>query len=755
MPAGESKAQVLIELQLEMKKLKSQLKSVTKEFKNFKKEIEAISEAQADSSKEQIDDLKKLESAQKKTTQEAVRAAKQQAKATKQATDEIKNQEKELGRLGKVMNKIKESGVGRFAGGFAAGSGLAGLGKGMGSLRGLGGTAGRLVSRAAGGILGFATSGITSAYQTYMQYGAAQAGLAGLGRPGQLRGGLRAAGGVGGAGLGYGPTETVQQARGIGRATGNIGAVYRAQQFARGYGLDVGEAGGYMGMIRQAGYGFGGEVRGEGGRMAATQRQGSRELTKVIEAGMISGLEKGRIGEFLQGVSSITSQLGSQLPGKINVSGIAAQAAMLGQSKLPGFQGARGMQLLGRLNQAIQRPGGGEAGQAMMLQALGFGKPGGGTRYYEALKMQEEGIQDPRNIPKLFKEVYSQLGDPAKGGRSMVNEEANLAMKEMTGLSLKQVEELQNIMASGEDAKKQQEKIEELMKKAEPIEKQALKVSKQGFLGVAKHMAGVEAKQIAIGATFAPIFMKIQNAQLEALKWMADHFPKVENWLKEIYSDIRGIFRATLESLGLKDYRQVQQRIDEHTFAMQKAGVLEEAKTFQERSQMYKKRSAIRQKTLERLASQRYGEESGMGEIGFMNIISNFAGERIRRQHMNIAYGAASGGVKQQQKREREQFEKLRKHMKIGRKMFPGDEQKAYEYAAGQVGMSVGRGKLTAKESLERVQKTEPAESFAEKMNRKARLLQEQKGKRADPDDVSGPNRKGKKSNLVARTNRP
>lgn len=672
MANGDNQAKVLIELQLEMKKLKQQLKSVMGQFKDFKKELEGLGKVQEEGLDAQVDGLKKIDQAQNKVSKAWARSEKQKAKAVRDSTKQLKEQEKELTKIQRLWKGLKGSGPGRLAGGFAAGAGLAGMGRGLGSMRGIGGTAGRLVSRGVGGLVGFGISGLTNAYQTYMQYGMAMAGLTGLGTPRDLRRGLRAAGGVGGAGLGYTPTETVQQAVGIGRATGNIGAIYRAQQFARGYGLDVGEAGGYMGMLRQAGYGFGGQVRGPGGAMTATRREGSRELTKIIEAGMISGLEKGRIGEFLQGVSSITGQLGSQLPGKINVSGIAAQAAMLGQSKLPGFQGARGMQLLARLNQAIQRPGGGEAGQAMMLQALGFGKPGGGTRYYEALKMQEEGIHDPRNLPKLMKEVYSQLGDPAKGGRSMVNEEANLAMKEITGLSLKQVEGLQNIMASGKSAEDQQKEIKELLKKAEPIEKQALEESKKGFTGVMKHVAGVESKQISIGSKFAPIFQKLQNLQLDALKMLTNFLPEIVKWLRESFNVLYGIYQGALKTLGGETEARRQQIMKQHFENLQKIGVIpKEYVSLGQRFARYRQRQVERGAAIKQMEGEYRGAVEGPGWLERTFLPSSVPLNKIMAARMKIS------------------LDTLRESKRVVEKRF-GAEKRAAKRLGVEPGMPVG-----------------------------------------------------------------
>lgn len=578
----EVKTQVLIELQLEMKKLKGQMKEFMDSLKASQKQIRDMTKEGVEKNKEYLKSIEEIGKAQQKVAQQASRAEKQKQDAINKTSRGLKDQQKKLAEQAKFWDKIK-SAPGGFGRGMMAGAGLSGLTQNV-TARGAGGLMGRGISAAVGGVANFFMSGISNAYQQFMQLGQARGGLVGLGTPGQMRAGRRAGGGVGGAGLGFNAMETALQARGVGRATGNIGAVFRAQQFARAYGMDVGEAGGYMGMLRQAGYGFGGQVRGPGGQMQAVGRQGTRELQKIIEAGMISGLEKGRIGEFLQGVSSITGQLGAQLPGKINVSGIAAQAAVLGQSKLPGFQGARGMQLLGRINQAIQAPGGGEAGQAMVLQALGFGKPGGGTRYYEALKMQEQGLNDPRNLPKIMKEVYSQLGDPAQGGRAMVNEEANLALKEMFGVSLRQAEELQNIQASNLSAEEKQKKIVDIMEASKPIEEQSLNAMKEGFGGVVKYTAGIFDRQAAIGGRVAKYFMALQDLQLKALKALVDWLPKLGeavDYLKKLFLIESKKIEGLIKTFAGDPVSQMKQFLAKQEKLMMKAEAIPKAGEYQ------------------------------------------------------------------------------------------------------------------------------------------------------------------------------
>lgn len=479
-----------------------------------------------------VKSLKGLSEAFKSSSGVVVKEEKKKQDAFEATNKKIEDQKKKLSVLGKLAQ-----GGSKFGKALAAGAGVGGLTRAV-TPEQIGSFIGRMISRSISGVANFAITGATQAYQTYMQYGAAQGQLVGLGTRAQLRGGAREAGKARGARLGFSMIDTAQQAAGIGRATGNIGAVYRAQQAARATGMDVGEIGGYMGMVRQAGYGFGGMAMGPGGQMQQVGQSGPKQLEKIIAAGMLSGIEKSRLPEFMQGMSGIVGAAGARAAGAVDTSSIAAFASLLGKSGQPGFQGARGMNVAQQLMQATVTPGGGEAGQAMMLQALGFGKPGGETPYYEALRRQQQGMQRPENVAAMFKEVYSQLGVVGAGGRGPGQQEANIALNELTGLSLEQVETAGDILNSGKSAEEQMAAIKKLMEEAEPIEKQSLKAMKE-FGGIASYIAGKTDQLIGIGSKWAPIFQEIDKVQRDVLLKLSQLLPGIIEWLKKIYVQIQ------------------------------------------------------------------------------------------------------------------------------------------------------------------------------------------------------------------------
>jgi hypothetical protein len=559
MPDNEK---IVIELELKVKELQKDLGKAEKEIKGWSKAAVKNTEEIVSVLKEMKDDLKDLAKHYKETGAAAARASRQQTESSKSAAREQKKLNDELQRTLELVG-------GGARGGGRAGAGRGGRGRRLFDERGAfydvrhpfgGGPQGRGMGRIgrtalniAGGVGGFVLGGMQQAYGTYMQYGAARYGMTGLGTPAAMRRGMRAAGrGRTGVSLGFTPTETAQMAPGVAGATGALGATGVAQQLALAGGFGPGRAGEavqYMGVMRQAGAEFGGA-----GNIKARQK----EFSKTIALGMESGLEKARLPEFFAGVGSLVRSQFATAAGKVDANTIAKQLAVLGAGGA-GFQGARGAQIMGQLDAMIKRPGGGEAGQAVVLQAMGFGKPGGKVNYYDALKKQQKGIRDPSNIRAIMDEVYRQRGAVEAGGADPRNREANMMFAQMSNLSLEQVETLKNIHASNMTSAEKQAEIEKVMKDAEPVDKQALRVSKEGFAGIKKHQAGVEAMQIKVGAKFAGPMMKLQKFQLQMLDHLTDWLPKVIGWLKKIWEGIMTVVRWVMpedERKKLKDITQ-------------------------------------------------------------------------------------------------------------------------------------------------------------------------------------------------------
>jgi hypothetical protein len=552
MPDGEN--QIKLEISVHLEQLSKDLKKAEKQVSKFS---DKSSKGQNELTKI-VKDLKKqvdtLTKAYDDTAKAAKRLADAQTKSQKTATKATEDQQKKLTKLWGTMKKMgREEAEGKgFFGGLARGSGLAGVASALGAggpgrRARMGGAIGRLGTSALSMGVGFVTGAAQQAYGTYLQYGQARYGMTGLGiTRRQAAGGQRQLGA-----MGLTPTEAAQISPQILAATGAAGprggALGLAGQLAVGGGFGpgrIGEAIGFLGVQREAGARF--QTRGQ---MTARRR----DMTNMIATGMSTGLEKAKLPDFFRATAALMQQQFQYFSGKVGADPVRQQMGLLMRGGVGGGSAQRAAQVAGQLDQMVRRPGGGMAGQAVVLQAMGFGRPGGQTSYYEALKQQQKGIQDPRNLAKIFTEVNRQRGVVGAGGKDPGQQEANLQLSVMSGLSLDIVEQLQEIYNSDKSVEEKMAEVEKVLEKTLPVEKQALKATKDGFAGVKKHLAGIEAMNIAIGGEIAPEMMKLQRTQLGLVKDLAEYLPEMIKILRKIFLAIRAILGWMFKRDEVKD----------------------------------------------------------------------------------------------------------------------------------------------------------------------------------------------------------
>jgi len=382
--------------------------------------------------------------------------------------------------------------------------------------RGIRRAAGGAVLAAAGAGIGLMSSQIRQGYAQHAQYGIGRAGMMGSDA---TTAGLDAVLGQG-TKLGYDKLQGVQQARAVAMATGNYKATTTAQELTRSTMLDMGQSTGLMGQLTQAGGGFGGQAGAAG----------NKQLQKIITLGFSAGIDKARLPEFIQGASGVIKAQAARQGGNIDSVGFASVLQAMGAGGASGLQGARGASVFQRLNESIVKPGGGEAGQAMMLQAFGFGKPGGGASYYEAKKRQQEGAT-PENVKAMFGEFGRQKG---QSGEAQI-----LAMETVTGLSITQLEELRDVVENmegpGRDAK-----LQDILDGAEKPELRAAKGIEE--LGdMAKQQAIVTNHSLAIGAQVAASVKEMQIALNEMVTHLIPYATKVLEGMAAIMKAVANI----------------------------------------------------------------------------------------------------------------------------------------------------------------------------------------------------------------------
>lgn len=450
---------VELKIKASTEELEAGLNEATRKVKGLEGLASRLRKGKTQDVKKIVDLDKKLTDTKKQkkgidTEKELKKLAKDRLNILKATTKEVRKLNQELDKQSKLQKGRGRTDSGRWngrVGGRPTGAGM------LGAAGAIGAAGIAALTAAIGVAVGTVSRQISSGYGAYSNYAKAQGGLVGSGtnlaamRAARERGISR----------GYGPTETMQQARAVALQTGQAGQVTRAQDIARTTMLDAGGAASFMGQLTRAGQGFGGKS-GVAGR---------KEAERVIAAGFESGLDRARMPEFIQGVGKLVEQRGAVQGGDVQAGGYARMLAAMGMTGASGLQGSRGANVLAQLDQAIQKPGGGEYGQALMLQAFGFGKPGGDATYYEALKRQEKGAMNVENVKDLFGETRRQYG----GGDEQI-----LALREMTGLSISQLEHMRGAVDNLDD-----EALKEAIEKAKPVEDQSLEQMK--IMG--KHVA--------------------------------------------------------------------------------------------------------------------------------------------------------------------------------------------------------------------------------------------------------------------------
>jgi hypothetical protein len=510
MPSANDK--VVLEIGLESKKVPKGIKDLQNKFEELGKKLEKINASIVKGFKLQENFLNKIGDAAKKSSAIVESSESKKAAAINKANKALDEQAKKLSRLQTQSSKL--GAVAGAAGGIARGIG-GGMLAGGSSLMGM-------VMGAAGNAVG-----------AYSQYGMAQRGLIGTGMTSKQ---LSRAGGRG-VGYGYQMAETAGQAVGIGRETGRGANVTTAQQFGFAGGMGVGEAGGIMGSLYKGGIEFGG-------------RGGKKELAKILQAGVKSGLDQGKMPEFASSVAKMVEQQAARGVGAADASGAAAGLSWLMQglgTKSPD----RALQVAQSLDAGIRTPGGGEAGNAMILQAFGFGKPGGTTDIYEATKRQQQGFfggkgnQGVKNVQDVLSEFVSQYGEEGVGGKTDSMKMANFMASKVLPLTLEQVEQLQEINNTTESQAEKDEKIKKILADAKPLEEKTKDAMTQGFDDVAKSIAAVNSQLITAGSKFWKVYKDVQKEMLDLFVKMAKPAAKVMETLfegiKELIANIREI----------------------------------------------------------------------------------------------------------------------------------------------------------------------------------------------------------------------
>lgn len=554
---ADVKKQVLVEFNAETRDMKRAMQ----EFKAYQQEMRQNTDKlvtdRTKSSKGLLKISQQTEKAEKLTRgKAAVQAEKALFREVKKTTDNLVGRQKaykgivqntdalkmsmravtqETNKAGQAMKRAMSFFGGGRGGARGGGPGAPGAGGGGGGggggaflsglIKGISGAVAVGVMGLVGGAFGILTGQLSGGYQERIQYGRQYGALAGTG--GKL-GALERQKGFG-AKMGFGAIEMAQQALPFARATGVVGgdALRQGMALQRATTLQAGEASEFMGTLTQAGTGFGG--RGGGG--------GKQELIKTLALGMYSGLDRARMPEFFAATSTLVQRQMAATSGRVGGSDAAELLAMLGASGKSGLMGARGGAVASALDQAIRQPGGGEAGQAFMLQAMGFGKPGGGSSYYEAIRKQEQGVFGEGNLESIFSESSAQYG----GGQAQI-----LALRNLTGLTIDQLEAVRDVVESNMSNAQKQEALKKIQDESKSIEAQALDEMKE-FGDTTTHIAALQNRSIEIGDSIKNSVEEIQRVVNEAIARAMPYVVKALEKIAEIVENIWNYIKTWLD----------------------------------------------------------------------------------------------------------------------------------------------------------------------------------------------------------------
>jgi hypothetical protein len=439
----------------------------------------------------------------------------QQNKQAQQYTRHIHQQNQALKQQQGLLTQIKNKASAVFGGGGRGPNGPNGRGpKGpvqgpqrgprgggflTGAARGMAGAGMNLLGAGIGAIVALPFSQIHGGHSAYQAFGQRMGNIPGtFGRSAAASPHALQNFGVGMGKYGYTPDEALSAYTQFGRATGSssLDMTKTGMMFARANGLELGEAAGAMGSLRQAGVG---------------ESQMKRQLEQIMGAAFKSGLERARFPEYLEGIQGLVSRHAAGTSKAVDATGSMTLLNMLSRTGLAGFQGARGAAVASALDDAFRNPGGGDEGRAVVMQSLGFGTPGGNTSFYDAKKAMQQGlVGGPDRLKGLFDYVDSITG----GG-----EEANLEMEGILGgrLTLTQIEDLRKAIESGDKNSVEQMQAE-FAKTDTDLLREIRDILGGGHLKVLQNQAKVAAHDLETGEALYDDITRMQQEMMEVLK---------------------------------------------------------------------------------------------------------------------------------------------------------------------------------------------------------------------------------------------
>lgn len=207
---------------------------------------------------------------------------------------------------------------------------------------------------------------------------------------------------------------------GVGGAqAGAGGPLARIIDISRAYGIDPGAGTRFAGQMAMTGYQAG--------------MPNEDILRRTIAEGLASGIGAGRLPEFLEGVQNITNAV-MRTAVTVDPGRMAAYGRAFGQLGVP-FQGARGAQIIGGIQQGMQGGMGFQAARRILEQTKGIGNFG----IADVIEMQQQGLNDPRMFASYMELFGEMAGVDGKTGAALIRARKNQAMmiSKATGIPMR------------------------------------------------------------------------------------------------------------------------------------------------------------------------------------------------------------------------------------------------------------------------------------------------------------------------------
>lgn len=557
---SDVKKTITVDLVADAKKFQADFKKATQEVRDLGKNQQTLKKAGIKEDKNLQKITKDFLKFNKGEQQQAIKHEKQLAtvlkqkgnilrdlhKAGKANSEEYKKEHKALKETANLYTSIKKARVQAFGQEKSTSTSKSGGGAAL--------AIGGIAAAVSGVVIGAIKGRITDALDAVNEYNSAA--VESLGDK-NFRGNSKSLANKAGNAAGFTNTEVMKQAAAIVRQTGSAGDAGTSLQFSRAAMIDQGQSAGFMGMQARGGI---------------LNQAAKKEQEKIIAAGFVSGLQRGRMGEFLTGVSSLAERAQGRSAGNVNSGGYADLLAAFGKSRLSGLQGARGAQVLQQLEQGVMAPGAGEAGQSLILRSKGFGTPGGNTDYYSALKRQQSGFAGERGADEL-KSFVDQL--QVEFGKN--SQAASLAGSNVTGVSLDIMEKVMKLVNgfSG-DSKELKKQIGELTKGSLPLEEQVRDILDDKIAESLKTQVDISNTLVRQGAELQPIALELKNLVNTVVTDLTDVAIPILKDIRNIVKDTYDFFRGETVDSKTKAVADTDMKILQNRYGSDPKKLVEE-----------------------------------------------------------------------------------------------------------------------------------------------------------------------------------